>query len=124
MKKAIEYLLDHGGYLKLPYKDKLSHWFSEIGVSLGKTKEGKYEVFGNVDIPVLYDTLEEALHDFANIYAQNAGAIQEYVRMKKPEVEENFDIDWNLMKKLVRNERAKRKRLEKKHGYFFNSGNG
>ena len=118
MSDVIEYLLMHGGSISLPYKKNLPDWFSRMGVKLGKD-DGKYIIWGSglYGEQKKYDTLEEALEEFVEVHANNTGAIQEYVRMKFPHVmDQHGDMDEKELKRLVKNEKARRRRLENKNG--------
>lgn len=115
---VIEYILDHGGSVKLPYKRNLPDWFATMGVSLAKS-DNKYVIYGDgcYGKSIEHDTLEDALDEFATVHANNTGAIQEYIRMKHPHVtDQSGDLDWDEVKRLVKNEKRRRKRLEAKHG--------
>jgi len=118
MKDVIEYLLEHGGSIKLPYKRNLPDWFSTLGVSLWK-RRNKYVIYGdgahNAGVGIEFDTLEEAMEEFAGKHANNTGAIQEYIRMKNPYIESPCgDLDHDELARLVRNEKRRRKRRMKK----------
>jgi len=118
MKDTIEYLLEHGASIKLPYKRNLPDWFSQLGVSLWKDKN-KYVIYGdgahNGGSGIEFDTLEEALKEFTEVHANNTGAIQQYVRHHNPQIENQWgDLDHDELRRLVTNEKRKRKRKAKK----------
>ena len=111
-RRLIEMVLEHGGTIELPYKQKLNDWFTHYGIRLSKT-DGKYKIWGDGGYTWNgkgFDTLDEALEEFEK-NLNNAGALQEYIRRKHPHVEQSGDMDWDELKRLVRNERSRRKRL-------------
>lgn len=111
-KDTIEGILEHGGSVHLPYKEKLSDWFQTHGVSFARLGS-KYSICGgNIYGALEFDTFEEAWEKFEE-YTNNVGAIQEYVRMRNPHIESYGDINWDEMKRLVKNEKARRKRVSK-----------
>lgn len=115
---VIEYLLSHGGSINLPYKKNLPDWFSTQGVRLSKD-DGQYTIWGSglSGLQKKYSTLDEALEEFTTVHANNTGAIQEYIRMKYPHVMSTYgDMDEVELARLVKNEKARRKRLERKNG--------
>ena len=112
MEDTIKKILEHGGRIYIPYKKQLNDWFSNIGINLELDTSGKYVIYGEGSYfhnHIRFDTLDEALDELTKS-ADNVGAIQEYVRHKNPHLEVDGDLDWDEVKRLVRNEKARRKR--------------
>jgi len=100
-------ILDHGGEIKIPWKDKdVGEWY-EHWMSLSKNRDGKYCV--HVAPHEWHDknTLEEALEIFLKT-CDNIGAIQQYIFIKEQILDPDF-LEVDGVRELVQKEIERRK---------------
>jgi len=104
-KKAFEWILKHGAYIKLPYKEELDDWYREIGCPTLGIINGKYTVRSIRNMyGKNFDSLKEALEEFIP-NCDNIGAIQCYT---ENELGINSEENWDEMVEAIKKEKEKR----------------
>lgn len=96
-KESLKNVLDNGASVKIPYKECLDEWFSDVTIF---KNYNTYTIFGINTVHNEFKNFDDAYLCFKK-YSINLGIVQKYVQENYTNLDPENEDDWITLKNMI-----------------------